>query len=813
MNRYLITILLLLVPLSAAALDKVTLQLKWKHQFQFAGYYAALEKGYYRDAGIDVTLAESTGTTSPVTEVVSGRAEYGIGTAELVAERVRGQPIVALATIIQHSPLVLITRGDINSPQALVGHSLMLLPEETELFAFLKRENADIQHINLRPHSANYRDMIAGKVDAISGYSTDEVFDLRQASFQFNQFSPRSSGVDFYGDTLFTSERHLNEHPRQVAAFRAASIKGWEYALSHVEEITGLILSKYSTRQPRTHLLFEAQEINRLMQPELVPIGTMNPGRWRHIADTYAEMNMIPPNPDLAGFIYDPRPKQMPAWAPRVALVALTLLAVLTAWLWRGAQMGKALRQTIHERDEALRDLKESQAHYQLIADNSNDVIWILDLASRKFTYMSPSVEILRGFKPEELVGVSIENALPPASAAKANQAIQDQVARIRAGDRSAVHTTLELEHYHRDGRLLHTEVAATALLDENGTPTRALGISRDVTERRRLEQALRHNEERLNFALSSADEGLWEYNLDSRIMQYTDQFWSHMGYAGDEIPSRVDSVLNVIHPEDRANVTTSLRNYLSGQSPTFQCECRLRTRNGDWRWVLGRGRLWQDEDGIQQRRIIGTQTDITERKHAEFAVAEANARLQAKLEEIEALQEQLAEQAARDGLTGLYNRRYLDQTLEREVARARREGLPLSIVMFDLDHFKQLNDTYGHQAGDAVLKNIADLLRADTRTEDIACRYGGEEFLILLPNMPLDIAQARAESWRQRIAGTSLDFGRFSLSITASFGVAGYPDHGKSTDTLTRAADDALYVAKRTGRNRVETFTPPVTY
>ncbi len=177
---------------------------------------------------------------------------------------------------------------------------------------------------------------------------------------------------------------------------------------------------------------------------------------------------------------------------------------------------------------------------------------------------------------------------------------------------------------------------------------------------------------------------------------------------------------------------------------------------------------------------------------------------LQKQLDEINALQKQLSDQANRDALTGLYNRRYLDSTLERELARCQREGQPLSLMLIDIDHFKQINDTYGHQAGDEVLKQLADMLNAQARSADVVCRFGGEEFLLLLPNMPQAVAQERAEQWRRDFAANTIVFGEFRMQVTLSIGLASYPGHGTSPQALIRSADRALYRAKTEGRNRV---------
>ena len=168
-------------------------------------------------------------------------------------------------------------------------------------------------------------------------------------------------------------------------------------------------------------------------------------------------------------------------------------------------------------------------------------------------------------------------------------------------------------------------------------------------------------------------------------------------------------------------------------------------------------------------------------------------------------LRERLRIQSIRDGLTGLFNRRYLDETLPREIHRAERSKNPISVLMLDIDSCKKFNDTYGHDAGDIVLKRIAETVLANIRPSDIACRYGGEEFTIVLPDTQLEIANARAESLREAVSLTELQHNGKDLgNVTISLGVASYPQHGATRDTLIKSADEASYQAKQAGKNRV---------
>ena len=298
----------------ASALEQVTLQLKWLHQFQFAGYYAAVQQGYYREAGMNVTIVPATPGKDPVQEVLNGKADYGVGTSSLLLLRNAGKPVVTLAVIFQHSPYILLTRERTASQtiHSLAGKRMMLEPQADEVVAYLKKEGIPLEEMQLVEHSYNLKDLISGTVDVISGYITTDPDDLDRAKFAYHAYTPRSAGIDFYGDNLFTTENELKNNPARVKAFREASLKGWHYALQHPDEIIDLILRSYTPpgiRADRAHLKYEAEQIRQLIQPNLVEIGYMHSGRWKHIADTYKELGLLPKSVDLKKFMYDPSPR------------------------------------------------------------------------------------------------------------------------------------------------------------------------------------------------------------------------------------------------------------------------------------------------------------------------------------------------------------------------------------------------------------------------------------------------------------------------------------------------------------------------
>jgi diguanylate cyclase (GGDEF)-like protein len=209
------------------------------------------------------------------------------------------------------------------------------------------------------------------------------------------------------------------------------------------------------------------------------------------------------------------------------------------------------------------------------------------------------------------------------------------------------------------------------------------------------------------------------------------------------------------------------------------------------------------DRRGMSIGRVVVVR-DTTELNDKKRELTAANGRLQEQLRTIERLQADLAQQAACDDLTGLYNRRYLMRALEAELARAERDGTPLSVVVLDIDRFKSVNDTFGHQVGDELLVAIARVLSSSVRPSDTVARYGGEEFVVLLPGAPAEQARNRALNWRRRCAATHVPTEQGPLTATFSAGVACFPESGTSSRVLLHAADKALYRTKAEGRDRV---------
>ena len=286
----------LLLPGSAHALEKVSLQLKWLHQFQFAGYYVALEKGFYRNAGLDVEIRGGGPGIDAAVDVASGKADFGVCMTGVLLPRPDQEKIVVLGVIFQHSAanILVPSRARINALPDLKGRRLMDASGSDDLAAMLKQQGVDYAALPRVEHTGNPLDLVAGKADAMVSYVTNEPFVLEQNRVPYRSFTPRTFGFDFYGDNLCTTDTLSRRKPAIVQAFLEASLKGWIYALANKQETVDIILRGYPVIKSRDALVFEAVRTETLIQPELIKLGSQTPERWNAIARIYQDLGMLP---------------------------------------------------------------------------------------------------------------------------------------------------------------------------------------------------------------------------------------------------------------------------------------------------------------------------------------------------------------------------------------------------------------------------------------------------------------------------------------------------------------------------------------
>jgi len=485
------------LPAAAEHLDALTLQLKGPHQFQFAGYYAAQEKGFYREKGLDIRVIAAKPDTNVVDEVVTGRADFGVGTSALLLERQKGKPAIALAALFQHSPLMLYGHiySGISSVRDLKGKRIMLAQDAEELLAYLRREGIPENTLIPVPHTFSTDELVLGRVDAMSGQSTSTPFLLDKSYIPYVALSPRSAGIDFYSDILFTSADQVREHPQRIRAFREASLRGWDYALAHPEEIVDIIRARYAPDKSRDFLLFEAERIKPLVTVDLLSIGHMSGGRWQNIINTYAELGLMSRDVRLGDFLYidnakEERKQDQKKWVIglSIAMAVGALASLVAAFMLR---LNRRMKREMAAHEQAVSKLRESESKFRFIAENSGDVIWILDIAAGRFSYVSPAVYELRGYTPEEVMAQPMDAALTPESAQRAEDTLRESIAHWNAGDPQRSPRITEIDQPHKDGHIVHTEVVTTLHVDASGKPAYVIGVTRNITERKRAEAVI----------------------------------------------------------------------------------------------------------------------------------------------------------------------------------------------------------------------------------------------------------------------------------------------------------------------------------
>lgn len=473
--------------------EQVVLQLRWYHQFQFAGYYAALAKGYYAEAGLDVTIREGGAGINHFDAVESGQADFGVCGAEILLEHAKGREFTIVAPIFQHSPAALLTlrSSHITGPHDLAGKRIMLSPgSEPDIWAMLLREGVDAEDFTLADPTWDIQELMDGRVDAMAAYITNTPYALRRDFIPYTLIQPVTYGVDFYGDCLFASRHMVSDHPDVVARFRDASLRGWEYAMDHPDEIIDLILDQYSPGKDRDQLKFEAEAMRSLILPELVQMGHINYGRWERMAEVYVELGMMAPGSNFSGFFYEP------GWDPDQE--RLKLVMRVTLFIAMGVALAavvlfifnRRLRREIEKRNKAQAELRQSEERFRALFQGLPipTVIWQVSGDDLMLTDFNRSAEeqskgVLRSYRHTMARN---EQTHPPAIADDLHKALNEK-------------TTFNtiLTYPFRSTGVTHSMDLTYGFIEPDTVIMHAI----DVTEREQAQEAMRAAKEQAEAA------------------------------------------------------------------------------------------------------------------------------------------------------------------------------------------------------------------------------------------------------------------------------------------------------------------------
>ena len=315
--------------LTAHADNNVTLQLLWKHQFQFAGYYVAKEKGFYKNVGLNVDIKQFSNEVQIVEDVLNDKADFAVGRSSILIKKGNGAPITALYATFQETPLMLITRGDITQPGQLKDKRIMMTNDASdvaEIQALMMKYNINQNDFVRQKHSFNIEDLINKKTDAMGAYISNEPYQMIMHKQPYSMIQPANYGFNMYSDILFTATKTVENKPDMTHDFVNASIKGWLYAFEHIEETANLIYGKYNT-QNRTldALIYEGNALKKLAFTEDKQFGELDLARFESMANIYLINGLLNPNYNIDNFIYQPYKPLLNTSNKTVAIYTLLL--------------------------------------------------------------------------------------------------------------------------------------------------------------------------------------------------------------------------------------------------------------------------------------------------------------------------------------------------------------------------------------------------------------------------------------------------------------------------------------------------------
>lgn len=631
---------LFLLMAGAGEAEPVRLQLKWWHQFQFAGYYAAQVKGFYQEENLDVVILEGGPNKAPLPTVLRGEADYGVGDSQLVQARLQGLPVVACAAIFQHSPYVLLSRKDrdIRTPGDLVGKRVMLANEQgaVQLQTLLIHEGIDPSRVQIEEHSWSIDDLISGRVDAVSAYAMVEPYQLLQRGVAPATLRAADYGVDFYGDTLFTTTDEARRHSKRVEAFVRASLKGWRYAMENPGEIADLILQMEGVKErgtTREMILQQATGMRSFILPDVVEIGHMNPGRWNQIAKIYTERNLAPKGVSLEGFVFQPSQFLTPSqkrWLIWTGLGLGGLLALIMVWtlqLRRRVRLRtKELLEEIDQRLVAEKNANDNQERLSLILSSMGEGL-VKITAEGHITLINPAAESMLVAKKNELlenhVGLLFGYQFPDAEEMTTETPLLFQTLR------DGVTRRVDQERFHRvDGTQFAVEYVCSAVRNQDGTTKGVVINFVDITLRklaeRRLQNALAESE-RLREALNLAPAYVYIKDTDSRYIYANRPTLNLFGVTAEELMGSDDA--KFFSPEAAARLREVDAKVLRGELTSLEIEAPDLQGNRRVYWEV-KSPIRTVENG-EICGLLGISTDITERKRTEERIQRSEAELQ----------------------------------------------------------------------------------------------------------------------------------------------------------------------------------------
>jgi len=929
MLKQLFALFCLFLPSSLAlATEKVVLQLKWEHEFQFAGFYAAKWQGFYEKAGLDVEIrsaAQPDGSlVAPIEELTSGNADFAIGGLDILIARDEGKSVTVLAPIFQRSASAVFTLAGthIDEISQLAKLTIAATDNDTtksEIVGLFLSRGYRKEDIKFVDEPVTLQTLIDKKADAIVTYEVSAYFEAQEKGLKLNKLHPREYGVNFYGDTLYTSQQLAQSNPQLVNKFVQASLKGWEYALKNKKQVAERISSEY----PRYFLQYEdflgynlkfANLIESLLEYPANPIGHLSQDRWFAMNERIRSLGIVRSSLTDDSFFFSP-PEENPKFPVRLYLVlAVIILIGVTIMAWYRRQLIPTLIGIIgiaglieYQIEENLSAEQKRNERISLIqqlnsvaAKLEGNLLTNLSMINGFAAYISAEPELSYDdfskyarevFKKEPMLinfaaakdlvinyvypiqgnekAIGLDYRKVPAQldmvlqVAKTGQLlvvgpvnlVQGGVAFIGRApiftgdglerrlwgiisaplDAEQLYTHSDIYKFANDvnlsiksfdslgrgGPVFYGEekvfnhpdaiksvisvgggtwhLAVTPKLTSSPIPNIifiriVMGITvllfcafaafrlKQEQEKQRMQATILGNQRLLEKVGSVARIGGWKLDQNLKFVQWSEQTSILIGKPANYQPESFDDISHLFEPVGFELWKSKIEKTFK-EASSFDIELQLNTDGIDEIWM----RIIASAARDSRDRVTGTMQDVTDKvKSAQF----------------------IRHQATYDPLTNLPNRVLFNDRLTQAIENAQRNSNKIGVLFIDLDRFKPVNDNYGHQVGDLLLKQAANRIETCLRDSDTVARLSGDEFAVLLLNVnKFDDAILVTE----KIIDTLQETYRLEdlkLHCSASIGISFYPDDGKKSESLLRKADQAMYEVKKSGRNGWQFYT-----
>ncbi|MBS9782676.1 MAG: ABC transporter substrate-binding protein [Arcobacter sp.] len=746
------TIFLLSISLNAS--QKVSLQLDWLHQFQFAGYYMAKEKGYYKEKDIEVEIKEYKKGVNLTKDVLDSKSNYAVGKSSLIIDRLEGKKIILLSAIYQSSPMVLISleKSNIKKVQDFKGKRVSLTSDArlmASVNSMLMSKGIESKDIKFQEHSFNIEDLINEKTDAMACFLANEPYILDKKGVKYTVHNPSDYGFNFYGGILFTSQKELENNPLRVKKFNEASLKGWKYAFEHIEETANIIFKKYNTQNKSLDsLVYEGKVLRDLSGFKEGLLGNIDERKINELKRLYSLLSLnIDFKSNINDLIYDP----LLIYLTRDEINYLTnnTISLLSnndfkpmAFVDENNKMAgieieywKLINQKLKNVNSKIKLIKTNEEALNLIKNNKNAIKYSFSsLDNNDFISKTNSIFSV------PLALITLKNKLFVPN-------ISDLENRKIAIHKNAAFYSM-IKNKYPNLKFVETNSIEEALnLVLNGEvfgfveklPRLSYLVSTDVYP---------------NLKIS----GTFKEKYQARISVYKNN---------PILKNIINKAILSINEEERKKINSKYYYVIYETAVSYE-----------WLYKI-----------LVPLLIVLVIIIISNRK------------LKKEIKKRKMAEEQLKKIVDLDPLTNTYNRRKIDEILEIELSRVKRYKVNLSVIFLDIDNFKKINDDLGHKIGDEILIKFSKLIKEHIRKTDFLGRWGGEEFVIILSETKKEQAKNVAYLIKEKINAYDFDIDR---TVTCSFGVSQFKE-GDTIESLIKRVDGAMYDIKRNGKDGIK--------